>query len=68
MAMLRKSEIRKMTREERWKKLKELRAEILHERGQSAMGGAPKNPGRLRALRTSIARLLTIMKVEGDIE
>lgn len=68
MAMLRTGEIRKMSREERWKKLRELRAEILNERGQSAMGGAPKNPGRLRALRRSIARLLTIMRLEGDIE
>ena len=68
MAMLRSDEIRKMTPQERWQKLKELRTELLNERGQSAMGGAPVNPGKLRALRKSIARLITIMRLEGDIE
>ena len=68
MAMLRMSEIRGMNREERWKKLKELRTELLNERGQSAMGGAPINPGKIKVLRRSIARLLTVMRTEGDIE
>lgn len=68
MALLRMSEIRKMNKEERWKKLGELRTELLNERGQSSMGGAPINPGKLRAIRKSTARLLTVMRGEGDIE
>ncbi len=68
MALLKTSEIRAMNPEERWKKLKELRTELLNERGQSAMGGAPINPGKLRAVRKSLARLLTVMRLEGDIE
>jgi large subunit ribosomal protein L29 len=28
------------------------------------MGGAPANPGRIRAIRTNIARILTIQREE----
>ena len=30
-------------------KLKELRSELMHERGVAAMGGAPPSPGKIRA-------------------
>ena len=46
------------------KKLTELRDELMHERGVAAMGGAPPNPGKIRALRKNIARILTIMREE----
>lgn len=45
----------------REKRLTELRDELMHERGVAAMGGAPPNPGKIRALRKNIARILTIM-------
>ena len=64
MALLRTSEIREMTAEERSKTLAELRGELMHERGTAAMGGAPANPGKIRALRTTIARIQTIQKEE----
>lgn len=64
MARLRSEAIRAMTPEERQRKLQELRTELMHERGVSAMGGAPPSPGRLGALRRDIARLLTIIKEE----
>ncbi|MCD6410836.1 MAG: 50S ribosomal protein L29 [Thermoplasmata archaeon] len=57
-------EIREMTPEEREKKLRELREELMHERGVSAMGGSPPSPGRMRKLRRTIARLLTIINEE----
>lgn len=60
-------EIRKMNREERIKKLGELRNELMKEYGKSSMGGSSPSPGRIRYLRKSIARLLTIMREEGDI-
>lgn len=50
-----------MDSEAREKKLVELRDELMHERGVAAMGGAPPNPGKIRALRKNIARILTIM-------
>ena len=64
MSLIRSNEIREMNAEERDSKLTELRNELMHERGVAAMGGAPPNPGKIRALRTSIARILTIIKEE----
>jgi large subunit ribosomal protein L29 len=60
MALLKAKEMRGMSEEERKSKLQELRTELMHERGVAAMGGAPPNPGKIRALRTNIARLLTV--------
>jgi len=62
--LLRTKEIRAMDREGRAKRLGELRDELMHERGVAAMGGAPPSPGKIRALRTNIARILTIMGEE----
>ncbi len=64
MALLRTSEIRDMSVEGRQRRLQEYRDELMNERGTAAMGGAPANPGRIRALRIGIARILTIQKEE----
>jgi large subunit ribosomal protein L29 len=64
MSVLRPKDIREMSEDERNQRLKELRDELMHERGTSAMGGAPTNPGAIRALRTEIARILTIQNEE----
>lgn len=60
MPLLRTKEIRAMDADARAKKLTELQEELMHERGIAAMGGAPPNPGKIRALRKNIARILTI--------
>ena len=60
MALLRMREIREMTADAREAKLKEIRDELLHERGVAAMGGAPHSPGQIRALRKNLARILTV--------
>ena len=65
MALLRLPDIRAMKPEERSAKMRELRDELLRERGVSAMGGAPPSPGKIKALRTSIARLA--MREEGEL-
>jgi len=62
MAMLRSKEIRAMRPEDLMAKFKELDDELMHERGVAAMGGAPASPGRIRALRTEVARIHTIMR------
>lgn len=61
-------EIRNMSPQERVETLAEVRDELLHMRGEAAMGGQPANPGKIRDLRTSIARIKTIQKEEGDTE
>ena len=63
---LKAKEIRGLTPEDRAQKLKELKEELMHERGVSAMGGSSPSPGKIRQIRQSIARILTIMKEEGE--
>ena len=43
-------------------KLSELRAELLKEKAQIAVGTLPKNPGKIRNARRTIARILTLLK------
>jgi large subunit ribosomal protein L29 len=63
---LKAKEVRQMTPEARSEKLKELKEDLMHERGISAMGGSSPSPGKIRQIRQSIARILTIMKEEGE--
>ena len=53
-----------MKPEERVKKLRELRAELMKLRAVVKAGGSVENPARIRELRRAIARLLTIMREE----
>ncbi|MEM0492398.1 MAG: 50S ribosomal protein L29 [Candidatus Thermoplasmatota archaeon] len=66
--VLKTKEIRELTPEDRKTKLKELKKELMHERGASAMGGAPPSPGKIRQIRVSIARLLTVMREKGEMK
>lgn len=68
MALLKTKDIRAMTSEEKEAKLKELRSDLMHERGVAAMGGAPKNPGKIQAIRRNISRLLTVMIEEEKMK
>jgi len=61
MALLKTKDLRIMRPEDLRIKLKELSDELMHERGVAAMGGAPASPGKIRALRTNIARIHTII-------
>ena len=58
-------ELRDMSSQDRTAKLKETRNELMNARGVAAMGGAPRNPGEIRKLRTTIARILTIDREEA---
>lgn len=66
MAILRKRELAQMLPEERKKKVSELRAELTTIRTQVKSGGTVDNPARVRELRRTVARLLTMQnsKVE----
>ena len=60
MAILRSEEVRDLSVEEMEEKIKELKNELLREKSMIASGGAPENPGRIREIRRTIARILTI--------
>ncbi|MCX8204070.1 MAG: 50S ribosomal protein L29 [Candidatus Nezhaarchaeota archaeon] len=64
MAILRVKELRKMSPEERSKKLNELYAELRKLKAKAAAGGALESPGRLREIKRTIARILTIQREE----
>lgn len=60
MAILRLQEIINMSSEDRTKKLSELRTELARMRTMIRAGGAVENSTRVRALRKTIAQILTI--------
>ena len=61
VAILKPDEIRDMNMEELRAKLAELGSELARERAIAAAGGSLENPGRIRELRRTIARIKTIM-------
>ena len=66
MAILRVDEIQNMSLEERLDELDTLNAELIRERAIASAGGAPENPGRIGAIRRTIARIKTIQTKIGE--
>ncbi len=62
MAILRVEEIRNMNPAERQEELDKLKLELIRERAIASAGGAPENPGRIKEIRRTIARIKTIEK------
>ncbi len=60
MAILRVDEIREMSDTEIQNELEDLQSELLQETSIQAAGGAPDNPGRIREMKRTIARIKTI--------
>ena len=67
MTILHTSEIRDMTPAEREAELEDLETELLNAEAVKAAGGMPDNPGRIKELRRTIARIKTIQNEEGDL-
>lgn len=64
MPILRMQEIREMSGEERARRLDELKTELSKLRTMINAGGSVENPGRVRALRRTIARMMTVTREE----
>ncbi|MEM3458580.1 MAG: 50S ribosomal protein L29 [Candidatus Bathyarchaeia archaeon] len=60
MPILRVKEIRDMSSEQRMEKLDELKTELVRLKTMVKAGGTIENPARIRELRRTIARILTI--------
>ncbi len=60
MTILHIKEIKGMTPPEREKRLEELRAELTRARALRTGGGTIESPGRIREIRRTIARILTV--------
>ena len=61
MTLLRMKELRELSDDDLRRKISDAENDLLRERGVAAMGGAPPSPGRMRALRTNVARALTVL-------
>ena len=64
MAILRMSQIREMSPEERDRRLDEMKTELSKLRTMISAGGSVENPGRVKELRKTIARLKTVTREE----
>ncbi|MEM2136417.1 MAG: 50S ribosomal protein L29 [Candidatus Methanomethylicia archaeon] len=60
MAILRMREIREMTPEKRREKLTELKSELSRTLALASTGAPLENPKKIRELRRTIARILTV--------
>jgi len=60
LPILRVREIREMPADERRRKLDEIRAELVRLKTTVASGGTIENPARIKELRKTKARILTI--------
>jgi len=61
VTLLRMKELRALPDEDLRRRIADAENDLLRERGVAAMGGAPPSPGRMRALRTNVARSLTVL-------
>ena len=62
MAIARAKELRQKSEEELKQMLSEYRAELRRLKAQTSAGVRPENPGRVRELKRTIARILTILE------
>lgn len=66
MAILKASELRDMDKDELQEKLNDLKKEIVEERGQIETGGFADNPGRIKEMRRTIARIKTVLNERAN--
>jgi large subunit ribosomal protein L29 len=59
-------QIREMSFEEREERLQELRTELIKIQTTIRAGGAIENPGRIREIKKTIARILTVNNEEEE--
>ncbi len=60
MAILRMKDIRKMDEKEMGKHMKEMRLEMSKEKANIHIGASVISPGRIKEIRRTIARILTV--------
>ncbi|MCD6478201.1 MAG: 50S ribosomal protein L29 [Candidatus Aenigmarchaeota archaeon] len=60
MAIMKVEELRKLSPSELDKKLNEMYLELAKNKAQIIIGSAPESPGKIREIKRTIARILTI--------
>lgn len=64
MAIIKINEIKQMDEKSISDKLSELRNELISINAQVAMGTLPENPGRIKEIKKTIAKILTIKRIK----
>lgn len=59
MVIARMEEIRDMDENEIRERIDELKLELSKEKAQSDIGGMPENPGKIKEIKKTVARMLT---------
>ena len=66
MAIIKKRQLREMSDADIVKRKNELKLELAKDEGQIAIGGSPSNPGRVREVKKTIAKILTELNRRGE--
>ncbi len=64
--IVKKKELKEMSNDKINEKIAGLRKELMKARAKSASKVAPENPGKVREIRRTIARMLTLKKQRGN--
>jgi len=65
MAILRANDIRKLAPKELEDKMLELQKELIKLKTQRGTGTAMQSPGKIKAIKRTIARVYTLTKIKG---
>ena len=66
MAILTADEIRNMDESELKQRKTDLQKELVQEKGQIEVGGFTDNPGRIKEMKKTIARIKTVLNEQED--
>ena len=64
MAIIKKNELIQMDEKSMSEKMNELKKELVKINAQISMGTMPENPGKIKEIRKTIARINTIKKIK----
>lgn len=60
MAIVKMKELRDMSEQDLNNKLNDLRLELAKDKGKVKVGGTADNPGKIRAMKKAVAKILTL--------
>jgi len=62
MAIIKRKELKNISKSDLEKKLNELKLELAKNKANAFVGGTVKNPGKIKEIKKTIARILTVEK------
>lgn len=68
MAIIKKSELKNMKEEQIGSRMIELKKELVKINAQLAIGTMPENPGRVREIKRTIAKLNTVLRTRQSLK